>query len=181
MDKKGFFSLILLLFFIILSLKAAKLEKAFSTQAKETQKTLQDIEKSSFLRAELETNFDFTARQSMLIGALTSPDRELLKEFTSARIANLLEKEKELHQGELEFSFFNKATMEKIPFSNEKLKQLFTIHSQLHQNFFDHEFSYTGGVEKNTLFGAEIETGDYTQYFLITPGYSVKEISIQGD
>ena len=178
MDKKGFFSLILLLFFIILSLKTAKLEKAFSTQAKETQKILLGIEKSSFLRSELETNFDFTARQSMLIGALSSTDRELLKEFTNVQIANLLEKEKELHQGELEFSFFNKTTMEKTPFSDEKMKQLFTIHSTLSQNFFDHEFSYTGGQEKDLLFGAEIDTGNYTQYFLVTPGYSVKEISI---
>ncbi|MEK6941823.1 MAG: hypothetical protein AABW85_03130 [archaeon] len=178
MNKKGFFSLILLLFFIILSLKTAKLEQAFSNQTKETQKTLLDIEKSSYLRAELETNFDFTARQSMLIGALTSADSELLKEFTAKQIAIFAEKETELRQGELEFSFFNKTTMEKTHFSDEKMKQLVAIHSKLRENFFDHEFSYTGGQEKGTLFGAEIKTGNYTQHFFITPGYSVKEISI---
>ena len=179
MNTKGVFSIALLLFFIVLSIKTAQIEQEISKSEKQASQLLLEMEQASFLRSELETNFDFMAKQSMGLGSIASPDSELLKEFLNTEIARFAQEPENAHPKKAEFFFFSKQGNQKEKYSAQKMKELFNTRTTGSNGAVLHEFNFTGGLEKDTMFGAEIRTENFTQYFFITPEYSVKVLGVR--
>jgi len=174
MNSTGIFSLVLVLFFIILSMKAFLVQKEFFTQAKETTKVLMEMEKASFVRNELETNFDFLIKHSIEVWATKGLDSKFLKGKINKEIAKFVSKTKSIHKNNVSFFLLQKENGKKQKFSEEKMKEFFNIRIKLIENLFEAEFSFNGGVEKNIIFGSSIESNNFSKKFFISPGYERK-------
>lgn len=178
MNSKGIFSAALLLFFIALTVKAGGLETSFSKETSKTQRMLLEIEKNSFLRTELETNTDFLIKQSVFLASTINPENEFVKEFTASNMDRFILMTKELRGNKTDFFLENKNTLEKSGFSKEAFKELTNIMVLRGKNFYEAEFNFTGGINKDRVFGAQIKSQNSSLDFFITPGYKSKILGI---
>ena len=176
MKARGFLSAMLVLIFVVLTTNAYLLREEFVSSQKNTNKLLLEMEKASFVRTELETNFDFLVAHSMQVFGIQSIDSNFLKEKTSKQIENFIIQSQQAHSNTT--FFISKKTQKEQEFSSEKLKDLFSIHVKQVGKLYQAEFNFHGGKEKNHELAEEIEFENFLQRFFIVSGYQISTLGI---
>ncbi|MBI2598452.1 MAG: hypothetical protein HYW50_04620 [Candidatus Diapherotrites archaeon] len=179
MNSKGIFSLVFLVFFLIIIIKSGQLQQTYFEKLLESRKLLLEMEKAGFRRAELETNFDFLVKESITLNALKDSDGA--KFAVNEEIEKFVSKTKNIYGKKIEFGFQNKNSRKSEGFSKQKMKELFSMHTSIQNRSADTQFTFTGGMNKEELLNAEILSKNFSQDFYIAPDYTVKAvISLEG-
>lgn len=185
MNSKGFFSLLLLFAFVIL---LARVQEDINFQKQEILKAkavMLQAEKANYLKTELEQNTDFIIEKTI--------ERELKNgksnpaELQARIVASLelffkqMENEREgltfYHSSSfLGFKKIGKGKKEKFSGFGDWFK---TIIVNVKENAFLVEFEFTGGILKDNLVFAMLESKNQKQAFAIPTGYKIVKLVVK--
>lgn len=188
---RGFISFILIVAFLIAFIGVQTLAIESGENLGNSAILAIELEQNNKTRTILEENTDFIIEET-LRGQIISDnlEPELVKFAVSKKLAGFFEKiESEFNEGQ-KISFFSamlspsqynavslaekKKLIEKDLLENS---QVLIIPLGEHSVFA--EYSFTGGLMKNNIAGAEISSGNSKQFFLIPIGYTSRIVVVK--
>gem|GEM_PF-2755979 len=174
--KKGFFSIILVLAVLELSLSVLDAKNAVAKETQAISKQTLEIEKAFFRRAEIENNVDFLVKKTLEKELLAKNlDPQKIRQKVAERITNF---SKSFGKDKEKTSFFIEENHNKNAIAQERLEDATQVLVVSQKGITFAVFYFTGGINNDKKFKAEISEGNYFSQFEMPAGYMAKAVVV---
>lgn len=190
MHSRGLFSFALLVVFTTILVELALASGEIADASSEAELYAVEIEHAALVRSEIEGNFDAliekTLAREISAGVL---DSAVLKNSVAKAIVELARSEERIHNQNPSVKF-GTATKAGIGYSGTLSEELEGISPEkiweyssvlvlpVSENAFLAEFTFTGGLRRNKVLAADIDSGRYAQRFVMPIGYTRRIVAV---
>ncbi len=170
MQKKGFFTTLILLASISLAITLVLAKNEFKQEKQQTTLLLLEIEKSFFKRAEIENNIDQLISKTMEKEIQNKNfDPQKIREKIAQKVTTYI---KELEEKKPNTIFYFEKNLEQTTPTEKLFEEASKVIVFTDKKILYAQFIYTGGNENNS-FKSKITYGNFSAFFELPKNYTL--------